>query len=327
VLLLALLALTAGMALRSLPGTVALWVGTLGIGASVAVGNVLLPAVVKRDFPGRVTAATGAYSASMGAVAAVASGAAVPLSGALGGWRPALLVWAVLPLVVAALWAVRPPSSAPVPDVLPQAPNPTLLRSAAAWQLTVFFALQSACFYTLITWLPTVDRTLGTDARQAGAHLMIFQVVGMVSGVLVSLVMQGRIDQRLPAFAVGVPVLVAMVGLLAVPQVSAVWMVVAGLGSGSSLTVSLALVTLRTTTSDETAALSGMAQSLGYLISAAGPPAAGMLFDRSPSGAPVLALVSALAAVQMTVSLWAGRSAPIGAIVDGARRSPPAEDP
>jgi CP family cyanate transporter-like MFS transporter len=310
-LLLALLALAVAIAVRSLPGGVSLWAGTLGIGAAVAIGNVLLPAVVKRDFPHRITLVTGLYSASMGAFAALASGTVVPLGDALGGWRPALAVWAVLPFLVVLLWWLRPATPPSVAGVLPSKPPTTLLRSAGAWQITVFFGLQSAAFYTLVTWLPTIEQTLGVDMHRAGLHLFVYQVLGMLSGIAISVLMQGRDDQRLPAFMVGVPVLVAALGLLMLPELALLWIAMAGLGSGSSLTLSLSLVAIRTTTAQETAALSGMAQSLGYLISAAGPLLAGIAFDWSGSRVPVLQLVAGIAVAQIVLSLWAGRTAPV----------------
>lgn len=305
VLRLVLFVLATGVVFRSLPSLPTLWLGTLAIGAAVATCNVLLPAVVKRDFPGRVTAVTGAYSATMGGAAAMATGTVVPLGLLLGGWRQALAVWALLPLLAAVLWVGRPSVRSSDRPALPQGRSGSLLRSAGAWQLTVFFGLQSASFYTLITWLPTIDRSFGASAAEAGFHLFGYQCLGVVSGVLISLLMQGRTDQRLPALLVGVPVVVAVVGLLVLPGASVLWVVLAGLGSGSSLTVSLALVALRSSTVEETAALSGMVQSLGYLIAAAGPLSAGAIFGRFDSRIPVLSLLLAISFAQIVLSLWA----------------------
>ncbi|QTB90663.1 hypothetical protein BSD967_10235 [Bifidobacterium saguini] len=49
--------------IRSACGTIGLWAGTLVIGCSIAVDNVLVPAIVKRDYPGHTSLATGIYSA------------------------------------------------------------------------------------------------------------------------------------------------------------------------------------------------------------------------------------------------------------------------
>ena len=72
VLLWALIALAGGCIVRSLSSESMVWLGTLVIGASIAVGNVLAPAIVKRDFIDNVSFATGAYSACVTAGSALA---------------------------------------------------------------------------------------------------------------------------------------------------------------------------------------------------------------------------------------------------------------
>ncbi|HKP05861.1 MAG TPA: MFS transporter, partial [Microbacterium sp.] len=98
VLLGSLLVLLAGTLVRSIPGpVVSLWVGTAIVGTGIAIINVLMPAVVKREFPGRVPAMTATYSALLAGMGAVSSGVVVPIShvelgGEAAGWRFALLV-------------------------------------------------------------------------------------------------------------------------------------------------------------------------------------------------------------------------------------------
>lgn len=111
----ALVVLTLGIAVRWVPTAAGLFGGTALIGAGVAVGNVLLPSLIKRDFPTKVGLLTSAYATVMGAVAAVASGVAVPLSQvAPGGWVSALGCWIVFALVAVVLWL--PQVRAPRPD-------------------------------------------------------------------------------------------------------------------------------------------------------------------------------------------------------------------
>ncbi len=65
-LLLAMLLICAGIALRSLPSAALLFIGTAVIGCGIALGNVLLPGLIKRDFSQHVARMTGAYSLTMG---------------------------------------------------------------------------------------------------------------------------------------------------------------------------------------------------------------------------------------------------------------------
>src|SRR5919112_1337895 len=65
-----LLILASGIVLRSLPVPGLIWVGTALIGLAIAFLNVLLPSLVKRDFPMRVSQLTGSYTATQAADAA-----------------------------------------------------------------------------------------------------------------------------------------------------------------------------------------------------------------------------------------------------------------
>ena len=307
-----LLVMAAAAAGRMVDAVAAVWTMTALIGAAIAIGNVLVPAIVKHDFPGHTSLATGLYSAVMGCVAAAGAGLAVPLETALGGWRYALGVWAVLPLFVALLWRLhRSGTAVPEPEPRPVSAGRSLWLSPAAWQMTLFFGLQSATFYTMITWLPTIEMAHGRSDHVAGAHLFYYQLVGVVAGLIVTAAMHGRRDQRWPAVLVSLPVAVAAFGFAVAPELSLPWVLLAATGSASSLTVALSLIAQRTADAGQTASLSGMAQSVGYLLAAAGPIAAGLLAGRLDNWSAVLVLVGTLALAQAVIAIWAGRDAPV----------------
>ena len=85
----ALVLIAGGVALRSAGPLGCLYGGTAVIGAGIALGNVLLPSLLKRDFPARIATVTSAYALTMGVAAAVASATVFPLATHLG-WRGAL---------------------------------------------------------------------------------------------------------------------------------------------------------------------------------------------------------------------------------------------
>ncbi|MDI9894511.1 MFS transporter [Rhodococcus sp. IEGM 1381] len=153
----ALVAVTGGIVLRSLPGIMWLFAGTVVLATGIAVVNVLLPAVIKQSVPAdRIGRVTGFYVTVMGVVAALASGIAVPLSDALsGGWRTALGFWAVLGLIALVYVAFTRfgTQSASAPQSSPVGPVP-VWSSMLAWQVSIFMGLQSIVFYALIQWLP-----------------------------------------------------------------------------------------------------------------------------------------------------------------------------
>jgi CP family cyanate transporter-like MFS transporter len=303
----ALVILAAAIAVRSYGGDAGLWLGTAIGGCAIAVGNVLVPTIVKRDYAGHISRATGVYSAFLGVAAATASAVAVPLADA-ADWRDALAFWALPAAVVAVLWLPRARRGAPSPE--PEHENgdaaTSVWRQPTAWWLTAFMGLQSTSFYVMVTWLPTIEADAGISEGATGVHLFLYQVVGLVSGLVIPFLMRPH-SQVLAAATASTPMLVSALGLLAAPSLGALWAVIAGLGSGSSLVVALSLISLRGRSSGETARLSGMAQSLGYLLAAGGPVLAGYLAERTGSWTPSLSALAVVVVLQLLVGLRAGR--------------------
>ncbi|WP_206074492.1 MFS transporter [Antribacter gilvus] len=301
----ALVVLAAATLARSYTGPAGLWIGTAVIGCAIAVGNVLVPAIVKRDYAANVSRATGVYSAFLAGAAGVASAVSVPIADQ-AGWRPALAVWAVLAVVVAAAWLPRTLAAGPPPTAVAADSGPTVWRRPMAWWLTAFMGLQSTTFYFMVTWLPSVEASVGVDDRAAGLHMLLYQVVSIVSGLLVPLIMRGR-NQVVAGVVASIPMLAAALGLLLAPGPVLVWVTLAGLGSGASLVVALSLLSLRGRSQAETTRLSGMAQSVGYLAAAVGPVVAGHLVERTGTWSAALTLLAAIAGTQVLVAVVAGR--------------------
>lgn len=313
--LIATVVLIVGTAVRSLPdidGVVSLWAGTAILGAAIAVGNVAVPAIVKRDFPREVPLITGFYTAVLSAAAAFASGLALPIA-LRTGWRVGLGIWGVLSVLALLAWLIRlrqprPASStlaAPASD--PAAGGRSMWTSAVAWQVTLLMGAQATSFYLLVTWLPTIEVSFGVDPVTAGWHSFVYQIVGIAAGVGITGVMRGRTDHRLVGVAISLLLMVAVAGLLLVPAVPLLWLVLAGLSGGSSLVIALTLVGERARSAQDAGRLSGMAQSVGYLLAAGGPIGAGLLFGATGSWTYPLLAVIVVGAAQLVICLYAGR--------------------
>ena len=308
------LVLIVATVVRSLPGSLAnLWIGTVVMGAAIAVGNVVVPELVKRDFPTEVPLVTGLYSTVLGATAAVASGLALPIA-EIGGWRLGIGIWVLLSVVAALVWPLRMRrSTAREPEVSPtslpvgRGTGRSVWRSAVAWQVSLIMATQGLTYFMLVTWLPTIEVSMGVDPVTAGWNSFLYQIVGIASGLAVTPFMRGRSDHRAVGVVISLLLIVAVVGLLLVPGLLVLWLVVAGLSGGSSLVLALALVGERSPSAAHTGRLSGMAQSVGYLLAAAGPWGAGLLFAATGSWTYPLLAVIAVAGVQLVLSLLAGR--------------------
>ena len=313
-LLASLLVLAAGILVRS-AGTVALlFVGTAVLGAAIAVGNVLLPGLVKREFPGRAGLATSVYSTAMGVAAALAAGASFPISQQTGlGWRASLALLAVPAVLAAVAWLplVLGGSSAKASDQVRR--GISLWRSPLAWQVTLFMGLQSLAYYVTLTWLPLILReTAGMSAAQAGWMLALAQAVGIASMFLAP-VLAGRTPSQRGVLAASVALSGAgALGLLVSPgAATALWVVLIGLGQGACFSLALTFFALRAPDPEHAAALSGMAQSVGYLLAASGPFLFGVLRDATGAWTVPLALLLAVVSCLMVTGLGAARDAKV----------------
>lgn len=265
-----------------------------------------IPAALDDLLLSKVGLLTSAYATVMGGVAAVASGVAVPISQAApGGWYTALGCWIVLALMAIVLWlpqllTPRPPSEAIRRHRLPWG-------SALAWAVTAFMGLQSLGFYVVVTWLPQVFQDSGVSAAKAGWLLFVFQAVAVLTSLAVPALLRRAHDQRALATLSSAVVLAGYLGLMAAPGWALLWSVVLGLGGGACLVLALAFLSLRAQDATAAGALSAMAQSIGYLLAAAGPAVFGLLHTISSGWQAPIILMCITAAGQMIVALVAGR--------------------
>ncbi|WP_405060556.1 MFS transporter [Kribbella sp. NBC_01505] len=308
--LISLVVLAVSSVARSYTGAVGLWIGTVVIGASIAVGNVLVPVILKRDYAAHVSRATGVYTAFITGGAALASVVAVPIADA-ADWRLSLAVWGGLAMLVALIWIPRSIASEPPARIVADAvPLVSVWRQPTAWLVTGFMGLQSTSFYLLVNWLPTIEISTGISERTAGVHVFLFQGFGLIGGLTIPRLMKNPVSQRAGAITASVPILLALLGLLLAPGLAVLWAIIAGLGQGAALVAALTLISLRGRTHHETAQLSGMAQSVGYLLAATGPVLAGTLTEHTGTWTAALIVFACLSAVQLGLGAAAGRPRP-----------------
>lgn len=297
-----------GIAIRSLPSAQLLFVGTAIIGCGIALGNVLLPGLIKRDFAGHVAKMTGAYSLTMGAAAALGSAAIVPLAQSGAGWHGALLMLMLFPLLALLLWLPRLRTGAPATITNASALHSRgIWRSPLAWQVTLFLGINSLIYYIVIGWLPSILMTLGYSEAQAGSLHGILQLATAAPGLLVPLVLHRLKDQRAIAALVSLLCSAGALGLWLLPQYAALWTVVFGFGSGATMILGLTFIGLRASSAHQAAALSGMAQSVGYLLAACGPPLMGKIHDASGDWHIPLLICALLSVVMAVCGACAGR--------------------
>jgi CP family cyanate transporter-like MFS transporter len=311
----ALAALLLGLLVRLVPGLGFLFVGTALAGAAIAVGNVLLPVLVRGNFPDHVGLLTGMYTTALVGFAALPAGISVPVADALGGgWRPGLAIWAIPAAVALAVWApqLRRPQRATDAGAERIPGARALLRDPVAWSVTLFFALQSAGFYTTLAWLPSVFHSHGFSTTKSGLLLSLALVVGLLPALtLPSLAARAR-HQRAFMVAVMSFIAVGWLGVLLAPtSLPYLWVVLLGLGQNAAFPLVLTLIVLRG--GSLTAGLSTLAQSVGYLVAAAGPIGIGILHDATGSWTPPLIVLLALLVPQLFLGMAAARARTVSA--------------
>jgi len=308
-LIAALVVLAAGLVARVAGGTPALIAGTAVACAGIALANVLVPAIVKEHFPHRIGLMTGAYTAVLSLGSAVGAAATVPLAHAADSWRAGLGVWALAAVAAVLAWTPyarhRDPERAHVRGT-------SLWRDPTAWAVTVLFGTQSLYAYVMMSWLPSVYADAGFSDESAGLLLALSVTVGvpasfLAPGLAVRLRRQGHLVLALTLLTAA-----GWTGLALAPA-GAAWLWAALLGTGGAVfPVVLALFALRTASTADTASLSTMAQSAGYLLAAAGPFLVGVLHDASGSWVLPCTLLVGLGLVQAAAGYAAGRPVTIG---------------
>ncbi|MBO0678686.1 MFS transporter [Mycolicibacterium sp. S2-37] len=304
--------LVVGAAVRVLPDPVALFGGSALAGAGIGVCNVVLPSLIKRDFARRSGLMTGLYSMTLSGGAATAAAVTIPVNNALdGNWRMTLASWAVLALVAMIAWLPMLRRLHRM-DLGPK-PEP-LWRNGIAWAITIFMAAQSLIFYTFTAWLPDYLIERGMSAAGAGAVLALGQVAGLLMS-LVAPIVAGRFDdQRLVTAVALLLTAIGFVGLLATDSVPTLWVLCVMAGPGASISLALLFMVLRSTSTAQTGQVSGMSQSVGYILAAVGPVGIGALHDLTGSWTIAMAALSLALIPQAAATMVAGRNVKMSSI-------------
>ncbi|MCG9732087.1 MFS transporter [Shewanella sp. Isolate13] len=315
-LMLSLLLIVSGLVMRSLGTASTLFIGTVIIGAGIAFANVLLPSLMKRDFPTKIATMTSMYVLMMGAGSAMSASLAIPLTeianqlsiNVIPNWAFSLGSLVIFPLIAIVVWLPQLRNhTAPSKDTQALDNHSYLWRNGCAWQITLFLALNSFLMYIFISWLPTILVDNGFSHHEAGVIHGVLQLFTAVPALVLIPFMNKFEDKRLLSFGLTLMALIGILGLLFKPELAMVWGMLFGFGAGGGFIVALALISLRTTSAQQAATLSGMAQFLGYLLAATGPMIIGELHEQTSSWQLPLALCSVSAILWSMFSLLAAK--------------------
>ena len=292
-LLIAIGAMVVGQLARALaPDPVTLVVSTALALLGAGIGNVLLPPLVKRYFPDRMTQVTTGYAVLLSVSTALPALAAVPVATAFG-WRTSLFVWVVLALTAIIPWIIASRTRAREQRLARESDDDNIVESEpalegrlfgspVAWAIMTIFCVSGFSVYAGFAWLPSLlVETAHVTPGQAGSLLALFAFAGFPCSLVVPTI-AARLQNVgiLIYIAVGLQ-LVGYGGLLLFPAVATpLWVVIAGLGP-LLFPLALYLINERTRTHAGSVALSGFVQGVGYLIAATSPLLFGVLHQVS----------------------------------------------
>ncbi|WP_313295599.1 CynX/NimT family MFS transporter [Pseudomonas sp.] len=303
-----LLTLALGIVVRSTLGATGVFIGSLVAGASIGIIGVLLPGIVKRDFPQHAGTLTGVYTMALCLGAAMAAGATVPLSEYLNdSWALGLGFWMIPALLAMLVWLPQARKGHGQHKVAYRVRG--LWRDPLAWQVTLYMGLQSSLAYIVFGWLPSILIGRGLTPTEAGLVLSGSVIVQLLSSLAAPWLATRGKDQRLAIVIVMLVTLAGLFGCLYAPLGGLWgWAVLLGLGQGGTFALALTLIVLRSKDAHVAANLSSMAQGVGYTLASMGPFAVGVVHDLTGGWAAVGWIFAVLGGGAIIFGLGAGRA-------------------
>ncbi|KPE50902.1 CynX/NimT family MFS transporter [Chryseobacterium indologenes] len=283
-LMYSLIILSFGLFLRITGSVWMLFLGSVFIGLGICIGNVVTPGYIKNNFPKQIGLMTGIFAVAMNLTAALASGFSVRIGEWTGfGWRGSLGIWLViagLGLFVLVLELIFNKKNATQAKASLSRSDFNMFKSAQAWNISIFMGLQSLFYYCMVAWLPSFLTDYHVQGDSTGWILFVIQIT-MIPVTFGSPIIANKMkDQRILIVLICVLMLISTF-MFAWLQSQWIYVnaVIIGISNGLSFSLSILFFSTRTKSSANAVKISGMAQSVGYLIAAFGPPVFGKLHD------------------------------------------------
>ena len=292
---------------RSIGNSTNVFIATIILGIAIAILNVVTPAIVRRDYPTKITVIMPIYSATLALVASAAAGFSIPISRFFhDSWRIGIGIWALLPLITGLLWIpvlrkAKPQANSPVSHWK------TLLRSKSAWMVTLYMGLQSTLFYVQIAWLPKMLMDQGYSEIRSGALLGFTTFSGFIFTFALPLIFGRGANQKNSILLTAIPGIFGFAGLQYLNTGWTIPSLVLVSATHAALPVALGLIAMKSPTPEQTGHLSAMAQGIGYGLTAIFPVGFGLLYQATNSWTIVINILIGICVIQAVIGLRANR--------------------
>ncbi|PIC88245.1 MFS transporter [Sporosarcina sp. P20a] len=310
-LMLVLLAVATGMRFAVTSFSILLLTAFIA-GVAIAVIGPLLSALIKQYFPMHVAVVVGIYSFGMGMGATLSTGLTGVFYEKAHSYSFALAVWAGIAVLGILAWAITAAHPIQVKQVTEQpvqkGKNPW--RSKQAWSFLIFFGLQTALFFSVLTYLVPIAVSNGMTLLQAGTLLSGMTIVQIFMNIGFPIVLQ-KFTSRTPAL-VGILALgIVSIGLMWTADTLwfAVGVLVMGIPLGGLFPICLLMPMDATDTAEETNSWTAMMQTGGFIIGGILPLLIASLYDYTENHYVTLFVFLVLFVVMLVLALLIGRSA------------------
>lgn len=292
--------LGSGMRVFNLP---TLFLGTMLVGATISFINVLLPSIVAANFPKKIGFYTTIYITLMGVAATVASMLAVPIV-STSSWQTLIILITAVVLLAFLLWLpnIRNNHRFEVKKQDRQASS--IWKNKTAIAFLIFGGLQSVLFYTEITWLPTISQSVGFSKEEAGLMAGIFNLTAIPMSMIIPSILSRHTKEirRNIMLATSSATLLGLALMTILPNNFILWSllhVILSFSNAALFPYMMLSFSMKTSSSQATAQLSGMVQTGGYLIAAVGPGLLGYSYPLFNSWLPLIIALALVTVVMM----------------------------
>ncbi|WP_303965309.1 CynX/NimT family MFS transporter [Sporosarcina ureae] len=281
-------------------------------GVAIAVIGPLLSALIKQYFPMHVAVVVGIYSFGMGMGATLSTGLTGVFYEKAGSYSFALAIWAAIAILGMVAWTITAKHPIEVKQVSEQpvvkGENPW--RSKKAWSFLVFFGLQTALFFSVLTYLVPIAVSNGMTLLQAGTLLSLMTVVQIFMNIGFPIILQ-KFTSRTSALVVILALGIVSIGLMwtADPLWFAIGVLVMGIPLGGLFPICLLMPMDATDTAEETNSWTAMMQTGGFIIGGILPLLIASLYDYTENHYVTLFVFLLLFVAMLGLALQIGRSA------------------
>lgn len=258
----------------------ALMIGTVLIGLATTFLNVLLPAIVAEKMPTQIGPMTSLYNVSLTMFSAIGAYLITPVANATN-WQTGVLGLTGLVIITLLLWLPNLGGKQEIAaEVASEVPAHNMFKNRRAWYLALYFGLSSFVFYTTVAWLPSIAMSSGLSATNASLVAGLFQLFSMPTAFIVPMLATKLKNRNLIVVSAAALTIAGYLGLLVTVNSLPYFVFLSlllGLGTASTFGLIMTLFGIKTDNPADTRALSGMVQTLGYLMAAIGPWVTGQL--------------------------------------------------